>query len=365
MGGWIVVWITFKRSWRKHLTSVDGSIVEFNKRYGRDILAKSVDDPARIPTGIFPIDLAMGGGFPVGRFSVIYGMEGSLKSTLALLAMASSQRIHPDKVCVVFDLENTFSGSWAEGLGVNVSRIKVIRPETAEQAVDMIVALLCADDIGVIMVDSLAALATSAEINSSAETTIVGVSSRLVNRLYRTAGHALTEAGEAGNTPTLLLLNQIRYKIGVMFGNPEVQPGGPSFKFASSMTLRLYAKDIMDSDISKDLPAFKQTTVTVQKWKVPIIARKVDKLQIALLPNDKYGLKIGESYDFPTIVTYLKHLELFDKADKDWRLTLPDTGETIDYRVQDDFKKQLREDPLFAHRVKDIIITNSMRINDD
>lgn len=347
------------------MTSVDGMVVAFNKRFKRQIIANSVKDPERIPVGIFPIDLAMGGGFPIGRFSVIYGMEGSLKSTIALLAIASSQKLHPEKACVVFDLENTFSGSWAEGLGVNVSRIKVIRPETAEQAVDMIVALLYADDIGVIMVDSLAALATSAEINSSAEDTIVGVSSRLVNRLYRTAGHALTEAGQVGNTPTLLLLNQIRYKIGVMFGNPEVQPGGPSFKFASSMTLRLYAKDIMDSDISKDLPAFKLTTITIQKWKVPIIAKKIDKLQIALIPNDKYGLKIGESYDFPTILTYLKHLELFEKVDKDWRLTLPDTGETIDYRVQDDLKDQLREDPLFSHRVKDIIITNSLRINDD
>lgn len=340
-------------------------VVLFNKKYEREILAQSVEDPKRIPVGIFPLDLAMGGGFPIGRFSVIYGMEGSLKSTIALLAMASSQRIHPDKACVVFDLENTFSGSWAAGLGLDVSKVKIIRPQTAEQAVDMIVALLYADDIGVIMVDSLAALATSAEINASAEDTIVGVGSRLVNKLYRTAGQALTEAGEAGNTPTLLLLNQIRYKIGVMFGNPEVQPGGPSFKFASSMTLRLYAKDIMDSDISKDLPAFKQTTITIQKWKVPIISKKVDKLHIALIPNDKFGLKIGESYDFPTILTYLKHLELFEKVDKDWRLTLADTGETIDYRVQDDLKNQLREDPLFAHRVKDMIITNSLRINDD
>lgn len=346
------------------MASVEDTVAAIEKRFKRVVEATQVKDPERIPTGIFPFDLAMGGGFPMGRVSVVYGNEGSFKTSLCLKAIASCHRLYPDKQCIYFDLEHSFSEEWATKLGVDMDRLLVIRQENAEQTVDMIEALIYADNVGVLVVDSLAALITIKEIGANAEDALVGTQGLLINKLYRRVTHSLSRAVEDGRLPTPIFINQIRYKIGVMFGNPETMPGGPSFKFASSMTVKMYAKDIIDKDISEDLPAFKECIMTLQKWKVPVAAKKVDKIQIAVLRNDKYNLSIGESYDNPTILTYLKSMELFGKADGGgWDLTLPDTGEVIHYRVQDDLAAQMAEDSDFAHRVRTVIIDAVGRIN--
>ena len=109
----------------------------------------------RIPTGLFELDLALAGGFPVGKVSMIYGPESSNKTNIALLAVANHQRLWPKLVCVFVDLENEFAPDWAAKLGVDTTKLIVLRPAYAEQAVDMIEGLLLADDVGLIVLDAV------------------------------------------------------------------------------------------------------------------------------------------------------------------------------------------------------------------
>lgn len=319
-------------------------------------LILDADDPPRLGTGIFAVDLQLGGGIPMGRISVIYGPEASMKTTLALKFIAEAQRRFPDKKAVFVDVEGHYSKEWAIKMGVDEPALTVVGPDTAEQAVNFIESLLYAEDLSVVVLDSLAALVTNAELDSDAEKAQVGTQGLLINKMYRKVTRALLLAKkEKKRTPTLILINQIRYKIGVMYGNPEIMPGGPSFLFASFMTLRTYGKDEMDTSVSKDLPAFKKVNVIVKKKKVPIVATKSEFL-LALLPNPALGLKVGESYDWTTVLHYLKAYNLLVKVKGGWDLLCMD-GELLSYPKQEDLKKAMRDDPEFDALVKGHIIS--------
>ena len=182
-----------------------------------------------IPTGAVSLDYALGtGGFPRGRIIEIYGPESSGKTTLALQAVASAQRA--GGMAAFVDVEHALDPGYAKKLGVDVDNLLVSQPDYAEQALEITAALVSSNAIDVLVVDSVAALVPKAELEGEMGDSFVGVHARLMSQAMR----KLTGIVSKSNT-CLIFINQIREKIGVMFGNPETTTGGRALKFYSSV----------------------------------------------------------------------------------------------------------------------------------
>jgi recombination protein RecA len=337
------------------MTKMKDLLQNVAKQYKDESIATmgaKIKDPDRLSTGLFAFDIATGGGIPEGRCTILYGTEDSMKTSICLKLIAQAQKKYPNKSAVFVDIEGVFSRDWARTLGVDVDKLVYIHPDNAEQMVDIVEGILYTEDASLVVVDSLAALLTTHESEKSAEDAIVGRTGLVINKFYRKMSMALGKARRQGRNPSVLCINQIRFKIGVTHGNPETMPGGPAFKYASSMTIRLYGKDIMESAVSKSLPAYKEMSMIIQKHKVPILAKK-GILQVALMPIPEYGLEIGQAYDWNTLLAYLKSMELMVKdKKKGWLFTNPATGEQTAYKVIDELKTKVYADPDFGAEVK-------------
>jgi recombination protein RecA len=349
------------------MSKLDSLLKQINKDAKCEVVRIGVvrDDPDRLPTGIFQLDLAIGGGLPKGRIAILYGPESSMKTTVALKALKNAQKLIPNKRAVFVDLEHTLTKSWAQKLGVDTDSLIHVKPHNAEQAVDIIVALAHeGEDVSVVVVDSLAALVTNREIEESAEKAMVGVQGLLINKLYRKLSQAMGAADENGGAPTMILINQIRFKVGVMMGDPETMPGGPSFKFASSLTLRLYGKDEFLKEVSTSLPAYKKISAIVKKWKVPITARNCEFV-VATVDNPKLKLTVGQSYDMGSLMHYLKSFELLVKGDKAGWILRDDHGEILgEFKTLDAVEARIRDDAEFSDTVRGLIVREVLEKGD-
>jgi len=339
------------------LSDLKSLLKEFEKQYKVQVATIGIheDDPTRLMTDIFAFDLASGGGFPEGRCSVVYGPEASMKTTLCLKAIAEAQRKYPKKKAVFVDIEGVFSAPWATKMGVDCDKLVYALPDSAEQFVDMTESLMYATDVSVIVCDSLAALVTTHELSSSAEKAMVGTTGIIINKFYRKIGRALTLARREGHKPTIICINQIRSKIGGMHSNAETMPGGRAFKFASSLTVRVYGKDEMDTSVDKVLPTYKRVDFVLKKWKVPVV-QPSGVFLMALQPVANLGLNIGDSYDWNTVVSYLKAHGLLTKHKDGWQLLTLGTGELEVFAKQSDIKQHMVENGEFDRSVKNSII---------
>ncbi|MBI4948082.1 recombinase RecA [Candidatus Berkelbacteria bacterium] len=211
----------------------EGSIMLMGKQTHLDIEA--------ISTGSLSLDVALGvGGFPRGRIIEIYGPESSGKTSLALSAIASTQKA--GGLGALVDAEHAFDPSYATKLGVDLNSLLISQPDTGEQALEIVETLVRSNAVDVIVVDSVAALVPRAEIEGEMGDAMMGVQARLMSQALR----KLTGAVSKSKT-VLIFINQIRMKIGVMFGNPETTPGGNALKFYCSVRL-----DIRRSEQIKD-----------------------------------------------------------------------------------------------------------------
>lgn len=334
---------------------VKSLLKSFAKEYKAEVGTMGVrdDDPTRLQTGMFTFDLITGGGIPEGRMTLFYGYESAMKTTLALKCIAAAQHKYPERTPAFIDVEGHLDRTWAKKMGVDVDKLAHIIPQNAEQAVDIAESLLHAEDISIVVFDSLAALQVQSELDKSAEEFSPGRQALVINKFYRKATKALNDARVAGGfAPTLLLINQIRFKIGAgKFEDPETMPGGPAFKFASSLTVRLNGTDQMVKSVHKSLPAYKKISAIIRKHKVPIVAKK-GELMVALMPIPEYGLDVGQLYAWNTVLGYLKNHDLFVKGEKGgWVLTHPGTGEQFVFATQDALRDHLRDDKDFATEV--------------
>lgn len=331
--------------------SMDALMGDIQKTYGDTIGGKgaTLPDLPRLPFGLFGVTLQSGGGIPWGRITEIYGAEGSGKTNLCLGLVANAQKLYPDKKVAWVDVENTFDKEWAAKWGVNAEDLYILRPQFAEQTVDIVEALLYTEDCGLIIIDSLAAMVTIRESEQSAEKSDVGGEAQAIKKLVKKAGLALNEGLKKNDLKALVCVNQTRSKIGVMFGSPETTPGGMTKNFYYSMRLRVYGSDVMDTKVSKMMPVRKKTIVTMIKWKCPIV-NKASEFETVMIPHK--GMKVGEANDWSLIQKYLEDYGEFGKA-KNGKgyIMLGEEYPTIKAarnRVETDFE--------FGSKVKDMII---------
>jgi recombination protein RecA len=216
--------------------AVDAAITQIEKQFGRGAIMRLGDKGAKmavevVPTGSIALDLALGvGGVPRGRITEIFGPESSGKTTLCYHIAANAQRA--GGIVAFIDAEHALDPSYAKNVGLNVDELLVSQPDTGEQALEIAETLIRSNGVDVVIIDSVAALVPRAEIEGEMGDSFVGLQARLMSQALR----KLTGAINRSNT-ALIFTNQLREKIGVMFGNPETTPGGRALKFYCSVRL--------------------------------------------------------------------------------------------------------------------------------
>lgn len=244
--------------------ALDLALSQIEKQFGKGSIMRLGEDANRpaiavISTGCLTLDIAMGvGGLPRGRVIEIYGQESSGKTTIALHAIAEAQKA--GGVAAFIDVEHALDPLYASKLGVDLDHLLISQPDTGEQALEIAEALVRSGAVDIVVVDSVAALVPRAEIEGEMGDAHVGLQARLMSQALR----KLTGAISKSNTITVFI-NQLREKVGVMFGNPEVTPGGRALKFYSSIRLEVRRVDSLKQG----------TEVVGNRTRVKVVKNKV------------------------------------------------------------------------------------------
>jgi recombination protein RecA len=216
--------------------AVEAAILQIEKQFGRGAIMRLGDKGAKmsvevVPTGSIALDLALGvGGVPRGRITEIFGPESSGKTTLCYHIAANAQRA--GGIVAFIDAEHALDPTYAKNVGLNVDELLVSQPDTGEQALEIAETLIRSNGVDVVIIDSVAALVPRAEIEGEMGDSFVGLQARLMSQAMRKLAGAINRSNTA-----LIFTNQLREKIGVMFGNPETTPGGRALKFYCSVRL--------------------------------------------------------------------------------------------------------------------------------
>ncbi|GEN30499.1 recombination protein RecA [Cerasibacillus quisquiliarum] len=217
--------------------ALDKALRDIEKQFGKGSIMKLGEEAntkiETIPSGSLALDVALGiGGYPRGRVVEIYGPESSGKTTVALHAIAEAQKLGGQAAFI--DAEHALDPNYAKALGVNIEELLLSQPDTGEQALEIAEALVRSGAIDIIVIDSVAALVPKAEIEGEMGDSHVGLQARLMSQALRKLSGAINKSKTIA-----IFINQIREKVGVMFGNPETTPGGRALKFYSSVRLEV------------------------------------------------------------------------------------------------------------------------------
>jgi recombination protein RecA len=319
--------------------AIETAISQLEKAYGKGSIMKlgqkDMVDIDSLPSGSLSLDLALGiGGYPRGRIVEIFGPESSGKTTLTLHAIAEAQKA--GNVCAFIDAEHALDPSYARKLGVNLEELLVSQPDNGEQALEIADTLIRSGAVDIIVIDSVAALVPKAEIEGDMGDSHVGLQARLMSQALR----KLTSSISKSKT-ILFFINQIRMKIGVMFGNPETTTGGNALKFYASVRL-----DIRRVGALKDREEVigNQTRVKVVKNKVAPPFKTVD---FDILYGEGIS-KVGEIIDLGV------KAELIEKSGS-W---FSYNGERIG-QGRENVKQFLRDNPKIAEDIEQKIRANN------
>jgi recombination protein RecA len=254
------------------------AISQIEKRFGKGSVMKLGESAAMssveaIPTGSLGLDLALGiGGIPRGRITEIFGPEGSGKTTLGQHVIAEAQK--RGGMAAYIDVEHALDPAYAANCGVNTDDLLISQPDTGEQALEITEALVRSGAIDVIVIDSVAALVPRAEIEGEMGDVHVGLQARLMSQALRKLAAAIGKSGTA-----VIFINQLREKVGIVFGNPEVTPGGRALKFYSSIRLDL-----------RRVETIKQGTLAIGSHvRAKVVKNKVAPPFRSAEPWDKHG----------------------------------------------------------------------------
>ncbi len=252
------------KEWKEKLKTIDLAVAKLEKEFGKGIVMKlndkNVVNVPSISTGSLGLDIALGvGGFPRGRIIEIYGPESSGKTTLTLHAIAEAQK--QGGMTAFIDAEHAFDKDYAENLGIDLERLLVSQPDHGEQALEIAEHLVRCGAIDLVVIDSVAALVPKAELDGDMGDSKMGLQARLMSQALR----KLTGAIHKTNC-CCIFINQLRDKIGVMFGNPETTTGGNALKYYASIRLDIRRIGAIKEGVDKVLG--NRTRVKVQKNKV-------------------------------------------------------------------------------------------------
>ena len=253
------------------LKALQAAMAKIEKDFGKGSIMKLGDehfeDVEVIPTGSIALDAALGvGGYPKGRIIEIYGPESSGKTTLAIHAIAEAQRA--GGIAAFIDAEHAFDRFYAEKLGVDVDNLLIAQPDNGEQALQIADQLISSAAVDIVVIDSVAALTPKAEIDGDMGDNKVGLQARLMSQALRKLTATISKTGT-----TCIFINQLREKIGVMFGNPETTTGGNALKFYASVRLDIRKVTTLKDG---DQPIGNQVRVKVVKNKVAPPFRKAE-----------------------------------------------------------------------------------------
>ena len=317
------------------------AIVKIEKDYGKGTIMRLGDDisinVAALSTGSLSLDLALGiGGLPKGRIIEIYGPEASGKTTLALHAVASAQKEGGDAAYI--DVEHALEPAYAQALGVDINSLLISQPDTGEQALDIAESLVRSGAVDIVVIDSVAALIPRVELEGEVGDTVVGALARLMSQAMRRLAGAISK-----NNCTVIFINQLRQKIGVMYGNPETTPGGLALKYYSSV--RIDVRRIETLKVNGEMVG-NRTRAKVVKNKV---APPFREAEFDIMYGEGIS-KVGEIIDLAV------KLEIIDKAGA-WF--------TVDgQRVQgrDAVKEYLRNNPEVADKIEQQVRENAYKL---
>ena len=279
------------------LKALQAAMAKIDKNFGKGAIMKlgdeNIENVAVIPTGSIGLNLALGvGGYPKGRIIEIYGPESSGKTTLAIHAMAEVQK--QGGIAAIIDAEHAFDRFYAEKLGVNINDLLIAQPDSGEQALDIADELIRSAAVDLIVIDSVAALTPKAEIAGEMGDNKVGLQARLMSQALRKMTASVNKTGT-----TVIFINQLREKIGVMFGNPETTTGGNALKFYASVRL-----DIRRTGQIKDGEQIKGNQVRVKVVKNKV-APPFKKAEFDLMFNEGIS-RVGEILDFAVATELIK-----------------------------------------------------------
>ncbi len=244
--------------------ALDMALHQIEKQFGKGSIMKlggDADKPSFevIPTGALSLDIALGvGGVPRGRVIEIYGPESSGKTTVALHIIAEAQKT--GGIAAFIDAEHALDPQYAKRLGVQIEELLVSQPDTGEQALEICEALVRSGAVDVVVIDSVAALVPRAEIEGEMGDAHVGLQARLMSQALRKLSGAISKS-----KTTAIFINQLREKVGVMFGNPETTPGGRALKFYASIRLEVRRSEAIKSG----------TEITGNRTRVKVVKNKV------------------------------------------------------------------------------------------
>jgi len=337
--------VKLKENSEDRIKALEMAIGQIEKSFGKGSVMKlgqsdSVVDVGSISSGSLSLDIALGiGGFPKGRIVEIYGPESSGKTTLALHVLAESQKA--GGTCAFIDAEHALDTVYAKKLGVNVDELVISQPDAGEQALEITDTLVRSGAVDVLVVDSVAALTPRAELEGEMGDHHVGLHARLMSQALR----KLTGSISKSNC-LVIFINQIRLKIGVMFGNPETTTGGNALKFYSSVRI-----DIRRVGAIKDRDDIigNQTRVKVVKNKVSAPFRTVDF-------DIMYGEGISKTGE---LVDLGVNTEIIEKSGSWYSYKTERIGQG-----RENAKTFLKDNPEIANEIEDLIRQNSGIVNE-
>ncbi len=321
--------------------ALETAIAKIEKDYGKGTIMRLGDDISvnveALSTGSLSLDLALGiGGIPRGRIVEIYGPEASGKTTLALHAVASAQKSGGDAAYI--DVEHALEPAYARALGVDIDSLLISQPDTGEQALDIAESLVRSGAVDVVVIDSVAALIPRVELEGEVGDTVVGALARLMSQAMRRLAGAISK-----NNCTVIFINQLRQKIGVMYGNPETTPGGLALKYYASV--RIDVRRIETLKVNGEMVG-NRTRAKVVKNKV---APPFREAEFDIMYGEGIS-KIGEIIDLGV------KLELIDKAGAWFTVA----GQRIQGR--DGVKQFLAENPEICDQIEQEIRANAHRL---
>lgn len=258
------------------------AVDKLNKKYGAGTIcfaSQAVNmNLGFISTGNMRLDFELGGGVAINRIMEVFGRESAGKTTFLLKTIAEFHKQFPEGVAAFIDFEHTFERSYAEALGVDCSRVLLIDPNDGEQGINLLFELLQLGLDILIGVDSIAAIVATSTMEADAEKAQVGVQARLVNRMLAVCNARMKRRLDKPDAPTttVILLNQIREKVGVMFGDPTTTPGGLGKNFFCSMRLRLYVADGKANReyVETERQGVKKSTLVARKFSFQAVKNK-------------------------------------------------------------------------------------------